>query len=460
MYTPPIRTLEASSSGIMNAIRANASPGYQNDIPMVDDTTESIQRCGQLIMAYQPHKNEFVQALVNRIALVSVTSRRYANPMRWAKKGVLEYGDTEEEIFVAAAEGTPYHPNGVDLDMFKLYKGDIRSAFHSLNFQDYYAVSINDRELRLAFLSRNGVTDLISRQVESLYSGMEWDEYIMTKYILALLALQGSIYNVAISAQYDEPSLKGSAVQIKRITNAMRFMSGDYNFAGVPTYTDPSKMYFITTGEFDAAFDVNVLASAFNMDKVEFLGRRKMIDSFAFSPLEQTRLAKMLADDPAYVSFTEAQNNLLKSIKGVAVDEAFFRIYDVGPDHFTEQYDAVHLRWNEFLHVWRIYSASPFNNVVMFSSNTPAVTGVNVTGPATLNAGDNAQYIASVQGTGFVPQAVTWSIAAQSGAVGLPNINKDTGALTGTNGTSGKFTITAAAIADSTKTGTLTLTIS
>lgn len=460
MYQPPIRTLEASSSGIMNAIWANASPGYKNDIPIVDDTTESIQRCGQLIMAYQPHKNEFVQALVNRIALVSVTSRRYSSPFRWAKKGVLEYGDTEEEIFVAAAEGTPYHPNGADLDMFKLYKSDIRSAFHSLNFQDFYPVSINDRELRLAFLSRNGVTDLISRQVESLYSGMEWDEYIMTKYVLALLALQGSIYNVPVSNQYDEQSLKATATQIKGIVNAMRFMSGDYNFAGVPTYTDPRYMYLITTGEFDAAFDVNVLASAFNMEKVEFLGRRMMVDSFAFSPLEQNRLSKLLADDPAYTSFTEAQNNLLKTIKAVAVDEAFFRVYDVGNDYFTEQYDAVHLRWNEFLHVWRIYSASPFNNVVMFSGNTPAVTSVAVTGPATLNAGDNAQYMAKVTGTGFVPQTVTWSIAGQTGAAGLPSINPDTGALTSTTGASGKFTITATSVMDNTKAGTLTLTIS
>lgn len=460
MYQPPIRTLQAASSGIMNAIRDNASPGYQNDIPFVDDTTESIQRCGQLIMSYQPHKNEFVQALVNRIALVSVTSRRYTSPFKWSKKGVMEYGDTEEEIFVSAAEGTPYHPNGTDLDMFKLYKGDVRSAFHSLNFQDYYAVSINDKELRLAFLSRKGVTDLISRKVESLYSGMEWDEYIMTKYVLALLALQGSIYNVPISSQYTEAALKETATKVKGIANAMRFMSGDYNFAGVPTYTDPRDMYLITTGEFDAAFDVNVLASAFNMDKVEFLGRRMMVDSFAFSPLEQSRLSKLLADDPNYATFTEAQNNLLRTIKAVAVDEAFFRIYDVGPDYFTEQYDAAHLRWNEFLHVWRIYSASPFNNVVMFSDNTPSVTSVTVTGPETINAGDNAQYMAKVTGTGFVPQTVTWSITAQSGAVGMPTINKVTGALTATTGTSGKFTIQATAVANSTKSGTITLTIS
>lgn len=460
MYQPPIRTLQAASSGIINAIRDNASPGYQNAIPIVDDTTESIQRCGQLIMSYQPHKNEFVQALVNRIALVSVTSRRYSNPFKWAKKGILEYGDTEEEIYVGAAEGTPYHPNGTDLAMFQLYKGDVRSAFHSLNFQDQYVVSINDRELRLAFLSRNGVTDLISRKVESLYSGMEWDEYIMTKYVLALLALQGSIYNVPISSQYTETALKETATKVKGIVNAMRFMSGDYNFAGVPTYTDPRFLYLITTGEFDAAFDVNVLASAFNMEKVEFLGRRMMVDSFAFSPLEQSRLSKLLKDDPNYATFTEAQNNLLRTIKAVAVDEAFFRIYDVGPDYFTEQYDPAHLRWNEFLHVWRIYSASPFNNVVMFSGNTPAVTGVTVTGPATINAGDNAQYMAKVTGTGFVPQTVTWSITAQSGAVGLPTINEDTGALTATTGTSGKFTIQATSVADNTKSGTLTLTIS
>lgn len=460
MYTPPIMTLNASSSGIMNVIRANSSAGYQEAIPNVDDTTESIQRAGQLIMAYQPHKNEFVQALVNRIALVSITSRRYSSPFKWAKKGIMEYGDTEEEIYVAAAEGTPYHPNGTDLSMFGLYKGDVRSAFHALNFQVHYDISINDRELRLAFMSMNGVTDLISRKVESLYTGMEWDEYIMTKYLLAVLALQGSLYNVPISTTLTEANMKETATRIKTVTNAFRFMSPDYNFAGVPTYTDPSSLYLITTGGFDAAYDVNVLAAAFNMDKVEFMGRRMMVDKFGFSPSEQNRLASLLKDDPNYQTFTEAQNNLLNSIQAIAVDEAFFRIYDVGPDQFTEQYDAVHLRWNEFLHGWRIFSASPFNNVVMFSGNTPAVTGVTVTGPANVNAGDNAQYMAKVTGTGFVSQAVSWSIAAQSGATGNPGINPDSGALTGTTGASGKFTITATSLADKTKTGTLTLTIS
>lgn len=460
MYTPPIMTLNAASSGIMNVIRDNASAEYQANIPIVDDTTESIQRCGQLIMAYQPHKNEFVQALINRIALVSITSRRYSSPFKWAKKGVLEYGDTEEEIYVSAAEGTPYHPNGTDLGMFGLYKGDVRSAFHSLNFQVHYDISINDKELRLAFLSMNGVTDLISRKVESLYTGMEWDEYIMTKYLLALLALQGSIYNVPISTTFNEANLKATATSIKTVTNAFRFMSPDYNFAGVPTYTDASSLYLITTGNFDAAYDVNVLAAAFNMDKTEFTGRRMMVDNFGFSAMEQNRLAKLLADDPNYQTFTEGQNNLLKSIQAIAVDEAFFRIYDVGPDYFTEQFDAIHTRWNEFLHTWRIFSASPFNNVVMFSGNTPAVTGVTVTGPATLNAGDNAQYTAKVTGTGFVPQNVTWSIESQTGATGNPVINADTGALTGTTGASGKFTIKATSVADNTKSGTLTLTIS
>lgn len=458
MYRPVVSTLNANSAGIINTIRDNASLAFQNAVPEVEDTTESIMAAGTQIMAFQSHMNEFVNALVNRIALVSVTSRRYSNPLAWAKKGVFENGETEEEVFVNAAQGKPYDCNGEALDMFKLYKGDVRSAFHSLNLQSYYPISINDQELRLAFMTRDGVTDLISRKVESLYSGLNYDEYIMTKYIVARLYLGGMLTPVAVTAATDEASQKAITKAIKATTNKFQFYSTNYNIAGVNNFTPPGNLRIMMTADFDAANDVDVLASAFNIDKVEFIGRRAMVDTFQFNDNELDRLDVLLAKDKGYTRITSAENELLANILCLALDEEFFRIYDVTPDKFTEQYDAVHLRWNEFLHAWRIYSASPFANCVVVTTGAPTITGVTINGPADIDPDTAEQYTATVAGTGAFNKGVVWSVSAQptTGTATIDNM----GYLSVSADATGSVTIKAVSAADSTKSNTKTVTIS
>lgn len=457
MYRPVVSTLNANSAGIINTIRDNASLAFQNAVPEVEDTTESIMAAGTQIMAFQSHMNEFVNALVNRIALVSVTSRRYSNPLAWAKKGVFENGETEEEVFVNAAQGKPYDCNGEALDMFKLYKGDVRSAFHSLNLQSYYPISINDQELRLAFMTRDGVTDLISRKVESLYSGLNYDEYIMTKYIVARLYLGGMLTPVAVTAATDEASQKAITKAIKSTTNKFQFYSTNYNIAGVNNFTPPENLRIMMTADFDAANDVDVLASAFNIDKVEFIGRRAMVDTFQFNENELDRLDVLLAKDKGYARITSAENELLANILCLALDEEFFRIYDVTPDKFTEQYDAVHLRWNEFLHAWRIYSASPFANCVVVTTGAPTITAVTINGPADIDPDTAEQYTATVTGTGAFNKGVVWSVSAQptTGTATIDNM----GYLSVSADATGSVTIKAVSAADSTMSNTKTVTI-
>jgi hypothetical protein len=459
MFRPTVSTLNANSAGIINTIRDNASAAYQNAIPEVQDTTESIRAAGMQIMAFQPHMNEFVNALVNRIALVVVTSRRYSNPLSWAKKGVFENGETEEEVFVNAAEGMPYNANGEALDMFKLYKGDVRSAFHSLNMQTVYPISINDNELRLAFLSRDGVTDLISRKVESLYSGLSYDEYIMTKYVVARLALDGSIRAWTIPAGVTADELKQTVTAVKTVTNRFQFYSTGFNVAGVNNFTPVDGLYILTTSNFDAQNDVNVLASAFNIDRAEFIGRRAMVDTFAFNENEKARLAKLLEKDPGFQQITDDENEALSSIKAIAMDREFYRIYDVLPDRFTEQYDAIHLRWNEFLHAWRIYSASPFANAVMFTSTEITITGVTVNGPSTVAPGNTAVYTATVTSGDFANKGVVFSVDTGSVTAGTVEIDS-MGHVTVSADAEGSFTVKAVSAVDSTKNGTKSVTIS
>ena len=182
---PKIVTLTNSSVDILNVIRNNATVNYKNYVPVATADAESIREIGAIIMDSPQLQNEFLSALVNRIGRVLVTSKMYDNPWSMFKKGTLEFGETIEEIFVNIAKPFQFDPNVAETNLFKREIPDVRSAFHIMNYQKYYKTTIQNDQLRQAFLSWQGITDLIAKIVDSMYTGANYDEFQTMKYMLA-----------------------------------------------------------------------------------------------------------------------------------------------------------------------------------------------------------------------------------------------------------------------------------
>lgn len=106
------------------------------------------------------------------------------NPWSVFKKGRLEFGETVEEIFVNLAKPHSFDPATAEKEVYKREIPDVRAAFHSMDFQKFYKVTISNDQLRQSFLSWNGITDLIAKIVDSLYTGMRYDEYVTMKYMI------------------------------------------------------------------------------------------------------------------------------------------------------------------------------------------------------------------------------------------------------------------------------------
>lgn len=464
--------LNARSVGIINAIRNNASLEYYNAVPACENTTESIRAVGQAITAFQPRMNEFVNALVNRIARVVVTSRLYNNPWAFAKKGVLEYGETIEEIFVDIADAHPFDPEDAVSTVFQRNKPNISSMFHAMNLQTQYPVTVSEQQLRQAFLSAAGVTDLIARIVNSLYSAANYDEFIMMKYVIAQVALAGGINNNYNAAPTDETSAKAIIKKMKEHTDLFTFMSNNYTAAGNKTFCDTGDLYAITTAAFNALTDVDVLAKAFNMDRTNWLGRHITIDSFGFAEVELERLDMLLADDATYKAamvannghgISTAENDALKTIEAIMMDREWLQVYDV-LNQFTEIYNAKGLYWNEFFHVWKIYSASPFVNCLMFSSTQNALTSITVAGPATATKGGRTQYnVTAFNGaSAFMNKGVKWTVEHQSGQTGQTGTATvdQYGLVTWSANCTGKWTVKATSAAMPNVSGSVNVTVS
>lgn len=456
MATVPRKAaLRATSVDILNAIRNSATANYRDYVPPATPDRDSIREIGAIIMDMPALQNEFLTALVNRIGRVIITNKMYSNPWAQLKKGMLEFGETIEDVFVNIAKPFEYDPSEAESKVFQRETPDVRAAFYVLNYQKFYKVTIMQAQLRQAFMAWDGVTDLIAKITDSMYSAANYDEFLTMKYLIARNILNGRMYPVQVPT-VSAANMKSIVGQVKGTSNAFEFMSTKYNVAGVSTYSDKSRQYIILNSAFDATMDVEVLASAFNMDKAEFMGHRILVDSFG--EFDDARLNELFGKNPEYTAITPAEKQALDAIPGVLVDEDWFMIFD-NLIEFTEQYNGQGLYWNYWLHAWKIFAASPFANAAVFVPGAPAVMGVTVSPTEVTTAkGQSVLLTANVTTNFFQSKAVRWTINYAGDGTYITPL----GQLVISPDYAGGSTIiaTATSVADGTKTAKCTVTIS
>ena len=240
-----------------------------------------------------------------------------------------------------------------------------------------------------------------------------------------------------ITAVTDAASAREAMIKIKAVSDGMTIFNNQMNYAGVWTSTPKDEQYLITTPDFNARMDVDVLAAAFHMDKAEFAGHVIVVDNIGD-----------LGDD---------------GIEAILVDKNWYQVYDYLRT-FKTAYNGEGLYWNYFYHVWMVYSLSPFANAVAFGTAAPTVTALTVTPTApTVKPGGTVQITTTVTGTGDPTSKCTFALAGNTDPETVVSTmgkvilgSKETGSL----GTSKKeITVTATSVQDTTKTATCTITV-
>lgn len=441
-----------SSVDVLNAIRNSASQNYKNHVPIATPDANTIRSIGNVIMDYPAIQNEFLSALIDRIAMVKVTNKYYTNPMNVFKKGKLNFGEVIEDIFIDLAHVKNYSPDRAETTVFQREFPDVKSAFYVMNYQKYYKMTVQPYDLENAFLNIDGVSSFIEKIVTSMFTSMEQDEFLTFKYMLAYRIINGLMRPFEIPAVTKE-NMNEIVESIQAVSDDMTFMKKDYNLVGVNNFTLKDDQYLIVSAKFNAKRNVDVLASAFNMDKVEFLGHIKLIDSFGSLDIE--RLNELFGGDENYHEFSTAEMQALDTIPCVLVDKEFFQIYDKLTEMRAIE-NTEGLYRNMTLHAWRIYAISPFANNALFVSGAPAITNVTISpATATLSAGAKLQLTANVTTENFAPSGLTWTSDSEKATVsstGIVTISAEA-----ENGD--EITITATSVYDHEKAGTATITI-
>ena len=153
--------------------------------------------------------------------------------------------------------------------------------------------------------------------------------------------------------------------------------------------------------------------------------RMKLIDGFNNHDTE--RLTEVLGNQ--YVPFTTDELTELASIPAVIISDEWFMDYDYSldanaPTKQTDFYNPTTLKRNIFLHSWRVFSTSPFEQAVVFTSETPTVNSVTVSpNESSVSAGLSLQLQAVVDTDGFANKAVQWSVEKADGEVTKVSVN-------------------------------------
>ena len=353
-----ISKLNASTYDILNVIRNNATAEYQQLVPEVEDIN-GVRRVGEVLFGYPALANQFLNSLVNRIALVRVKSATFNNAYAELKKGYLEFGETVEEVFVGIAKAREFSAEKAEKREFKRTLPDVRTAFHTMNWRVQYPVTIQQEDLKQAFMSLNGVQDLIAKIIDAVYTGAEYDEFLLFKYLMIKAISHGKMHPVA----FDGSDIKKGGIAFRGMSNQLTFMSNKYNAFGVTTTTPKKDQYIFMDSTFNAQYDVEVLAGAFNMDKADYIGKLKLIDDWTSFDNERFEVIRQESDMIEEVTAEELA--LMSNVKAVLVDEEWFQVYD-NNIQFTSTQVASGLYWNYFLNIWKTVSSSPFSNAIVF----------------------------------------------------------------------------------------------
>lgn len=322
------------SVAIANNIRANQSAEYQARIP--EATQENFLTVGMALVKYDMLYNEFFPALFNKIGKTYIEGLLFNNKLAKYKSGTILSQQDVEEIFVEMLSAEGAYDNKGPNPLGRRAEPNVKTAYHRMNRQDYYAMSVGDIDVLRVFRSEATMDAFITAKFNALYSGAEYDEWLFMK---KLLATYDGYYNQQVTPITDEASARDFLRTVRKLSQDITFVSDKYNKAGVKTKTDKAKQVLFINKDVLAHVDVDVLAKTFNMGKTDIQITIEVMDDFGD-----------LADT-----------------YGLLVDENIIKVWDT-LSKMEPQRNAQGLFTNYFYHVHQILSMSPFKNAIRLTT--------------------------------------------------------------------------------------------
>lgn len=365
---------KAKNREILEAL-TNESMEIAEKINLEDYSAERGMEVYQTLMDYPTLKNEFISTLVNKVVRTQFFSKVFENPLTLFKKGELPYGTTIEQLFVEMADvkGFREHFEGnttFEADLILANKPKVKVKYITKNFEYEAKASISQAQLKNAFMSEEGLSNLINQIISQLMNGMKYKDFTD---VLALLKASADAKQLVMNGDTGmtkEQALSSSEIAqpmatisvdysnaanlveaIRATAGEMAFPSDRFNMAGVNTWSNREDLVFITTPQVSAKLDVSVLAHAFNISSADVKIHTVEIPEASMPKRFATGVGAHGGED--------------KQCLGFLVDRDFIQIWDTLQHTATfENPDRLHT--NTFAHHQGILACAYFANACAF----------------------------------------------------------------------------------------------
>ena len=318
--------------------------------------------------------NEFCSELVQRIVYTQLEIRLFRNPLAVLEGEELPLGSIGEEIFINPIIGRRFNVDDF-AGLLAKYEADVKVQYHKVNSDIQYPVTVTRAKIKNAFTSWSELNSFIEGITNALYNGAYIDRYNMTKDLVASAYDGNNVQIEVISAVTSEATAKAMIEKARAIFLNFQTPTDKYNAwakvggygNSILTWTPKEDIVMLVKNDILATVDVNVLASAFNMDKTTFLGNVIGVNDFdVYENIKQS--------DGSVIRHKAFDGS---AIVGMLADKRWFRIkqQDFEMDEF---YNPNNRTWQYYLNDVRMYSYSLFANAVVFATSMPTVTATKI----------------------------------------------------------------------------------
>lgn len=306
--------------------------------------------------------NEFMNVLVQRIVYTQVDIKLFNNPLRVLEGDRIPLGSIGQEIYINPAKARKFNVDDF-AGLLAKYEADIKVQYHHLNSDLQYCVTITRAKIKDAFVSWSTLENFIDGLTQSLYNGAYIDQYNLTKGLVSSAYASNQVKVEVVSAPSSEANAKAFITKARELFLNMQTPSANFNAwrqvggygRDILTWSNPEDIVFLLRNDIASYIDVNVLASAFNIDKSVLMGNIIYVNDFD----EYDSTGTKIFDGSAIV--------------GMIADKSWFRIKEQETT-MDEFYNANNRTWQYYLNVVRMYSYSLFSNAVVFATSAPQVT--------------------------------------------------------------------------------------
>lgn len=411
---------------------------YQEQLPLVEHYTSS-QVYGQSLLALPSDlRNKFIQSLVNRIAYTKFQMDYFENPLRELANDELPLGAIGQDVYINPAHGRVYDINDF-AGLLAKYESDVKVEYNELNFDVQYPVTVIRKELEKAFTTWGDFESFLMGISQSLYNGAYIDDYNYTRKLITNAYKNNNVqmetFTFSNPAAPTDTELKALLARLRQAYLDFQAPSTAYNAwakvggygKAIVSWSKPRDIVVFISNKLASILDVNALASAFNIDKAELLGRVYYVPDFDQKDAE----GNVIVDGSKIYAFI--------------CDRRWFKIRDKAM-FMDEFYNANNRSWNSYLSVIKSYNYSLFANGLMLVGEVPTINPTAmVVDKATVSVAEGATATVQITTTPFNANA-TITVASSAEGKAEASISGKTITITGVDEGSATITATCGAV--------------